>query len=187
MTRGTVRCSAWLGVRSDLRQRWRVTAKRGVNAGAALDSAASGRRCCSADGNAAEGGWGAGRKLPAKRTDARAGDVERRCAADSESEAQTGTTPLIAARVAAWPKPGNAKLSKLVRHAARADAPNSPADARITSDLEPLDLLKTLASELVMEGYVHGRGARTPNDSSSATAEAGAVAAKVERIERRRT
>jgi len=36
---------------------------------------------------------------------------------------------LIAARVATWPKPGNAKLSKLVRHAARADAPHSPADA----------------------------------------------------------
>jgi hypothetical protein len=48
--------------------------------------------------------------------------VERSCGNGSESEAQTGETPLIAARVAAWPKPGNAELSKLVRHAARANA-----------------------------------------------------------------
>ena len=115
VTRGAVRCSAWLGVRSDLRQRWRVAAKRGVKVTTALRSAASGRLRCSADGNAAEGGWGAGRKLPAKRTNARAGDVERSCAADSESEAQTGTTRLIAARVATWPKPSNAKSSKPVR------------------------------------------------------------------------
>ena len=43
VTRGAVRCSAWLGVRSDLRQRWRVAAKRGVKATAALSTAASGR------------------------------------------------------------------------------------------------------------------------------------------------
>ena len=128
------RCSAWLGVRSDLRQRWRVAAKRGVKAGAALLSAASGRLRCSADCHAAEGGWGVGRKLPAMRTDARAEDVERSCADDSESEARSGVTQLIAARVATWPKPGKAKLSQLVRHAARADAHASAADARITSD-----------------------------------------------------
>jgi len=134
VTCGAVRCSAWLGVRSDLRERWRVAAKRGVKVTTALRSAASGKLRCPADGNAAEGGWGVGRKLPAKRTNARAGDVERRCADDRESEAQTGTTRLIAARVATWPKPGNAKLSKLVRHAARVDAPDSPADAQATSD-----------------------------------------------------
>ena len=164
MTRGAVRCSAWLGVRSDLRQRRRVAAKRCVKVTAALRAAARGRLCRWADGNAPKCGWGVGRKLPGKRTDERVGDVERGCAADSESEAQTGITPLIAARVAAWPKPGNAKLSKLVRHAARADALASPLGARTTSDLEPLELLVTLASELVMEGYVLGRGARTPND-----------------------
>ena len=90
------------------------------------------------------------RKPPAKRTDARAEDVERSCADDSESEAQSGVTQLIAARVAPWPKPGNAELSKPVRHAARVNAPASPADARITSDLEPRDLLVMLASELVI-------------------------------------
>ena len=78
--------------------------------------------------------------------------MERRCAADSESEAQSGETRLIAARVATWPKPGNAKSSKLVRHAARAEALASPLDTRITSDLEPLDLLVMLASELVIGG-----------------------------------
>jgi len=41
---------------------------------------------------------------------------------------------LIAERVATWPEPGNAELAKVVRHAARADAPNSPADARMSSD-----------------------------------------------------
>ncbi len=94
----------------------------------------SGRLRCSADGNAAEGGWGVGRKPPDERTDSRAADVERGCADDSESEAQTGITLLIAARVATWPKPGNAKLSKLVRHAARVNALALPADARATSD-----------------------------------------------------
>ena len=108
--------------------------KTGVQVRAALGFAASGRLRCPADANEAESGWGAGRKLPAKRTDSRTEDVERGCADDSESEAQTGTTPLIAARVATWPKPGNAKLSKLVRHAARVDAPDSPADAQATSD-----------------------------------------------------
>ena len=75
-----------------------------------------------------------GRKLPARRTDSRTGDVKRRCAADSESEAQTGKTPFIAARVATWPKPDNAKLSKLVRHAARTDAParHSMTESRAT-------------------------------------------------------
>ena len=134
VTRGAVRCSAWLGVRSDLRQRWRVAAKRRVKVRAALCSAASGRLRCSDDGNGAEGGWGAGRKLPAKRTDSRTKDVERGCAADSESEAQTGTKPLIAAKDAAWPKPDNSELSKLVRHAARADALASPTDVQATSD-----------------------------------------------------
>ena len=147
MTRGTVRCSAWLAVRSDLRQRCGVAAKRRSKVTASLSTAASGRLRCSADDHAAEGGWGAGRKLPAKRTDARAGDVERSCAADSESEAPTGEMQPIAARVATWPKPGNAELSKLVRHAARVKALASPLDARITSDLEPLALLVTLASE----------------------------------------
>ena len=90
--------------------------------------------------------------------------MERRCAGDRESEAQSGVTQLIAARVATWPKPGNVKLSKLVRHAARVNALASPADTRITSDLEPLGLLVTMASELVMDGYVLGKGARTPND-----------------------
>ena len=93
-----------------------------------------------------------GRKLPAKRTGARADDVKRSCADDSESEAQTGTTQLIAARVAAWPKPGNAKFSKLVRHTARADAHASLLDDRMTSDLEPLDFLVTMTSELVIRG-----------------------------------
>ena len=134
VTHGAVRCSAWLGVRSDLRQRWRVAAKRRVKAGAGLRSAASGRLRCSADGNAAEGGWGVGRKLPAKRTDARAEDVERSCADGSESEAQIGTTPLIAARVATWPKLGNAKFSKLVRNAARVKTRASSTDDRITGD-----------------------------------------------------
>ncbi len=136
-----------LGVRSDLRQRWRVDAKRREKVTAALRSAAGGRLLCSADGNASKRGWGAGRKLPAKRTDARVGDVERRCAADSESEVQTGTRPPIAARVSTWPKPGNAELSKLVRHAARVNALASDAAARITSDSEPLDLLVTWAAE----------------------------------------
>ena len=78
--------------------------------------------------------------------------MERSCGTGSESEAQTGVTQLIAARVATWPKSDNAKSSKLVRHAARADAHASPLDALITSDLEPLDLLVTLASELVIGG-----------------------------------
>ena len=134
VTHGAVRCSALLGVRSDLRQRWRVAAKRRVKVTAALRTAASGRLRCSTEGNATEGGWGAGRKLPARRTDSQTGDVERSCADDRESEAQTGVMRLIAARVAAWPKPGNAKLSKLVRHAARADAPNLPADAGAKTD-----------------------------------------------------
>ena len=134
VTCGAVRCSAWLGVPSDLRQRWRVAAKRRVKVTAALRAAASGRLCRWADGNAAKRGWGAGRKPPAKRTDDRAGDVERSCAADSESEAQTGETQLTAARVATWPKPGNVKLSQLVRDAARVNALASPADGRATSD-----------------------------------------------------
>ena len=164
VTAAPVRCSAWLGVRSDLRQRWRGAAKRRSQITAALSTAASGRLRCSVDGNATNGGWGAGRKLPALRTRSRTDDVERSCADESESEAQTGEMQPIAARVATWPKPCNAEVSKLVRHAARADAPALRLAARITSDLEPLDLLVTLASEVVMEGYVLRNGARTPND-----------------------
>ena len=128
MTRGAVRCSAWLGVRSDLRQRWRVAAKRRVKVRAVLRSAASGRLGWSADGNAAEGGWGVGRKLPAMHTDARTDGVERRGAVESESQADdcaervdglatkepAGVEKRIAAKVATWPKPGNTKLSKSI-------------------------------------------------------------------------
>ena len=91
-----------------------------------------------------------GGKPPAQRTDSRAEDVERRCADDSESEAQSGVTQLIAARVATWPKPDNSKLSKPVRHAARVDVLALRADARTSSDSEPLELLVTVASESVM-------------------------------------
>ena len=90
--------------------------------------------------------------------------MERGCAVGSESEAPTGETQPIAARVAMWPKLENVKLSKLVRHAGRADALASPAAARTTADSEPLDILVTLASGSVMEGYVLGRGEESPND-----------------------
>ena len=177
MTRGAVRCSAWLGVRSDLRQRWRVVANRRVKVTAALLSAASGRLRCSADGDAAKCGWGAGRKLLDERTDARTGDVERRCAADSESEAQTGITPLIAARVAAWPKPGNAKLSKLVRHAPRADARTcQPTPESRAADNRPNYSRRWLRSQS-WKSKLSGDARERLTTPSSATAERGAVAA----------
>ena len=160
VTATPVRCSAWLGVRSDWRQPRRVRAKRRMKTGTALPPEACGGPCGRVGGSETNRGLGAGGKPSGKHACPRTECERRRRADGNESEAQsrtehvtggqTGETQRIAARVPAGAKPSKCGL-------------------RSAPDTKPFGLLAVLVSELVIADAIRGTvvGERLPTPSSA--------------------
>ena len=110
VTATPVRCSAWLGVRSDWRQPRRVRAKWRMKTGTARPPAAWGGPCGRVGGSETNRGLGAGGKPSGKHTCPRTKGARSRRADDHECEAQSGETQSISGRVSAWPKLSKCKL-----------------------------------------------------------------------------